>query len=396
DIPWASVKDLNGIELSETEDYITESGVENSATNVAPDNSVIISTRMTVGEPFLNNVDMAINQDMKAIIPNTERVNPLFLVYSLWDKDPYLKSLGRGTTVDGITTKDLLLTHLGLPSLEEQRKIASVLYNVDQLIEKTKMIIQQIEYIKRALNQDLFRVGITGEGKLRNPEDNPSEFKKTPLGYIPESWECVRLRSVIERSGGFIQTGPFGTQLHKEEYVDDGIPVVMPQNIENAKIIRDEIAEITPEKAEELARHRMEINDVIIARRGDLKRASSISGREEGWLCGTGCLLIRPPEDEIDGRWLQLAYQHPLSQHQINSRAVGSTMSNLNQSILENLQIALPPVEEQRKIIDIVSDINSRIESERNYSERLNKLKQGLMQDLLSGEVRTHDKGIEL
>src|SRR5699024_469327 len=115
------------------------------------------------------------------------------------------------------------------------------------------------------------------------------------------------------------------------------------------KILKEDIAEITSEKADDLDRHKMQPNDVIIARRGDLERAASITDREEGWICGTGCLLIRSPKQEITGKWLQMVYQHPLSQHQINSRAVGSTMSNLNQSILENLQLALPPTEEQEK-----------------------------------------------
>jgi type I restriction enzyme S subunit len=298
-----------------------------------------------------------------------------------------------GSGYPAVKISDLKKHRVSVPPLPEQRKIATVLYNVDQAIQKTEEIIEQIKKVKKATIQDLFKFGLQ-EGKSRSPDDLESEFRKTPIGYIPKSWECVRIGRIIEQSDGFIQTGPFGSQLHKDEYVDDGIPVVMPQNIENGEVSTEEIAEITPEKADDLDRHRMNKNDVIIARRGDLKRASSVSDREDGWLCGTGCLLIRPPSDKINARWLQIAYQHPSSQDQINSRAVGSTMSNLNQSILENLQLALPPVSEQKAIVNIVSKIEQRITVEESYYTNLQRLKRGLMQDLLSGEVRTTDADI--
>jgi hypothetical protein len=186
EIPWASVKDLGGIRLSETEDSISKEGLKNSATNLIPADSVVISTRMTVGEPFLNGVDMAINQDMKAIIPDTGMTNSLFVVYSLWDKDPYLKSLGRGTTVDGITTRDLATTHIGLPPLSEQRKITTILHTIDKAIRKTEEIIRRsneynssykgrLQRLKEGLMQDLI------SGKVRTDDadiDIPEEVAK--------------------------------------------------------------------------------------------------------------------------------------------------------------------------------------------------------------------------
>jgi type I restriction enzyme S subunit len=338
--------------------------------------------------------------EFAVLSPKSNIIHPWFLYY-LNKSHPvhnYAVSRMRGSTGRQRVPFSVFRKELDfpLPPLEEQRKIATVLHTVDQAIQKTEEIIEQLYTVRDSLMREIFNFGIGYKGNLRSPEDSAHKFKKTPLGRIPESWECVRLGKIIDRSGGFIQTGPFGSQLHKKEYVEEGIPVVMPQNIEESKILKDEIAKITLEKANDLARHRMEPNDVIIARRGDLERAASISKREEGWLCGTGCLLIRPPESEIYREWLRMAYQHPRSQHQINSRAVGSTMSNLNQSILESLQIALPPVEEQERITEIISNVDTRIGHENTYSSRLQRLKQGLMQDLLSGEVRTTNTNIEV
>ena len=361
---------------------------------IAETDDILISIRAPVGDLNIADQRCCIGRGLTAL--RQKNTSGLYLYYHLAERKSWLSRLATGSTFKSITKGDLQNLDIPRPPLEEQRKIATVLHTVDQAIQKTEEIIEQLYTVRDSLMREIFNFGIGYKGNLRSPEDSAHKFKKTPLGRIPESWECVRLGKIIDRSGGFIQTGPFGSQLHKKEYVEEGIPVVMPQNIEESKILKDEIAKITLEKANDLARHRMEPNDVIIARRGDLERAASISKREEGWLCGTGCLLIRPPESEIYREWLRMAYQHPRSQHQINSRAVGSTMSNLNQSILESLQIALPPVEEQERITEIISNVDTRIGHENTYSSRLQRLKQGLMQDLLSGEVRTTNTNIEV
>lgn len=212
EIPWASVKDLNGVRLAETEDTITESGIKNSATNLVPSDSIIISTRMTVGEPFLNEIDMAINQDMKAILPDTKQANSLFAVYSLWNKDTYLKSLGRGTTVDGITTRDLSSTHLGLPSISEQRKMATVLHTVDRAIEKTRKIIERAEMLKRGIKQDILTTGLS-ESETRDVRVVSQEVE------IASQWDVVPLPE-IARSGEI--TFIDGDWVESSDMVDDG------------------------------------------------------------------------------------------------------------------------------------------------------------------------------
>jgi type I restriction enzyme S subunit len=357
------------------------------------DGDTLLSWSATIDIFEWRGPEAALNQHIYRI-DTTEKVNDIFFRFKLEELLSRLESLSHGSTMKHVRKADLVNLSTDIPPLEEQRKIASVLYTVDQAIQKTQEIIGQIQQFKKGLMQDLFVCGVNEKGNLRNSEKEIYEFKKTPLGRIPKSWECVRLEELIERFGGFIQTGPFGSQLHKEEYVTDGVPVVMPQNIQDGKIIKKRISQITSKKSEDLARHKMQPNDVVIARRGDLERAASITEREEGWICGTGCLLIRPPREIINGQWLRMVYQHPLSQHQINSRAVGSTMSNLNQSILENLQLALPPIEEQEKIVRTFSDVSTRVNNEREYLSHLNNLKNGLMQDLLSGTVRTIDTNI--
>jgi type I restriction enzyme S subunit len=262
---------------------------------------------------------------------------------------------------------------------------------LDQAIAHTSSLIAKLKQMKAGLLDDLLTRGLDENGELRDAIAHPEQFKDSPLGQIPQDWEVTTLGAVVARSGGFIQTGPFGSQLHAYEYVDAGVPVIMPQDIQDGYISDSQIAHITAAKAGTLARHRVELNDVVFARRGDLERCAFIGKRELGWLCGTGCLLVRVPGKEIDGRWLAATYRHDRSQRQILARAVGSTMVNLNSTLLSDLLIAKPTYLEQTAIVRVVDTYDSRIRTEEAYRDKLKLQKQGLMHDLLTGFIRVQD-----
>src|SRR4051812_21923514 len=101
-------------------------------------------------------------------------------------------------------------------------------------------------------------------------------------------WTEAKLRDVVAKDG--LQTGPFGGQLHSYEYVRDGVPVVMPQDLIAGGISEVQIARVPEAKAESLSRHRLRTGDLIFGRRGDIGRVALATPSNAGWLCGTGCL----------------------------------------------------------------------------------------------------------
>src|SRR5712691_4862736 len=113
------------------------------------------------------------------------------------------------------------------------------------------------------------------------------------VGALPAGWEYTTLGDACARGGGDIQTGPFGSQLHSSDYVQDGIPSIMPQNIGDNRIVENGIARITIADAERLQRYRVRPGDIVYSRRGHVERRALIRKRENGWLCGTGCLRVR-------------------------------------------------------------------------------------------------------
>lgn len=161
EIPWATVKDLNDTLFKEdTQEHITEDAIKQSATNLIPENKLIVATRMGLGRCFINTTPMAINQDLKALFP-VDTVDTIYLLYWYLSQAIYIESLGSGSTVKGIRLEVLNDLFVPIPSLLEQQKIASILLEVDKHIEKYDIKRQKLLNLKKGLMQKLLI------GKLR-------------------------------------------------------------------------------------------------------------------------------------------------------------------------------------------------------------------------------------
>ena len=282
-----------------------------------------------------------------------------------------------------------VIRHLySLPSIPEpeQHKIAEILSIVDQAIEQTEALIAKQQRIKTGLMQDLLTRGIDEHGNLRSEQTH--QFKDSQLGRVPRCWRVQSLGIALHRARGHIQTGPFGSQLHAYEYVHEGIPIIMPQDIVDGSISIAMIARAPCNRADDLRRHRAEFNDVVFSRRGDLSRAAAIGEREVGWLCGTGCFLLRVSPDAIHAPWLVDAYRHHHVQQQIDANAIGSTMPSLNNSVMERLAIAFPGIDEQREIVRRREELDATIRTLLDHLFKMRYIKTGLMQQLLTGKRR--------
>ena len=182
-------------------------------------------------------------------------------------------------------------------------------------------------------------------------------------------WKKHRLRDLALS----IQTGPFGSQLHQSDYSEYGIPVIMPKDMINGKIVTNDIARVSDIHVQRLKRHKVSSGDIIYSRRGDVGRCSLITEREEGWLCGTGCLKVALDKTKCVPSFIAFILQRKDSIGWVENHAVGATMPNLNTGILSNLPLIIPTVEEQRRIASILSAYDNLIE---NNNKRIRLLEQ--------------------
>ena len=171
------------------------------------------------------------------------------------------------------------------------------------------------------------------------------------------------LGDLVDSGEGFIQTGPFGSQLHARDYVEEGVPVVMPQQLGNNEISLDGVSRVGEQDRDRLARHVMREGDIVFSRRGDVTRRAYITDREDGWLCGTGCLLLRLSHPGCDNRYLVRFLGLHEARSFLTRHAIGATMPNLNQAILASVPVVLPSRTHQEQIVEIVSTYDGLIEA---------------------------------
>lgn len=160
-----------------------------------------------------------------------------------------------------------------------------------------------------------------------------------------------------------IQTGPFGSQLHAADYILNGIPSIMPTNIgSRLNIVTNDIVCITEKDAERLKKYTVKSGDIVYSRRGDVEKCAFITSEQNGWLCGTGSLRIRFISNEIEPKFCAYYLSTPAIKSWVLNNSVGSTMPNLNSSILKNLPLQLPPLSEQQAIAEVLSSLDDKID----------------------------------
>jgi type I restriction enzyme S subunit len=280
-----------------------------------------------------------------------------------------------------------------LPARPEQRAIASFLdretARIDALIARKQ---RQIELL-REKRASLISHAVTG--KMMNDEcgmlssesgsTHHSSFRTHHsmrpsgidwLGDVPEHWTITRLGRIARN----LQTGPFGSQLHAKDYVDDGVPVINPANIQDGEIVPNPKCAVGDEKCSELSRHVLREGDIVFARRGAMGRCALVTSDAAGCLCGTGSIRIRLNSSLACPRYVASLLGTPGVRDHLQLESVGSTMDNLNTGILSRIPCAVPPVPEQLSI-------SSRIECE---TTRINRITSTVVQSIdLLREYRT-------
>lgn len=191
------------------------------------------------------------------------------------------------------------------------------------------------------------------------------------------SWASVTLGEVSTN----IQTGPFGSQLHQSDYSDGGVPVVMPKDLVDGHISEDLIARVSMSHVDRLSRHKIEAGDILYSRRGDVGRCAFATEVEQGWLCGTGCLRVTIDQSKAIPKFIFYQLQKAETIGWVEKHAVGSTMLNLNTSILGSVPIELPSMAEQQMIVHVLSAYDDLIENNQKQIKLLEEAAQRLYKE---------------
>ena len=232
---------------------------------------------------------------------------------------------------------------LAVPSTTEQKVIIDFVDHetakIDALIAEQQRLIELLKEKRQAVISHAVTKGLNPHVRMK---DSGVEW----LGEVPEGWRIVQLRMLAK----MIQTGPFGSQLHSEDYVVNGIPVINPSNIQDGKIEPDWSCSITAEDANRLSQHKLIDGDIVFGRRGEMGRCALVSATEVGWICGTGSLNVRLLP-EVFPPFISIYLRTEYVREWLKLESVGSTMDNLNTQILGAIKLPLPNLSEQTTIV---------------------------------------------
>jgi type I restriction enzyme S subunit len=176
-------------------------------------------------------------------------------------------------------------------------------------------------------------------------------------------WQMVTVGQLCDAGEAFVQTGPFGSQLHKHDYVPAGIPVVPTEAIGRRTLRVGQLPRVSAETRDRLSRHVLRAGDILFARRGVQATGLSaiIEADQAGWLCGTGAILLRVSSARVDSEFLSFLLSSDETVEWLKRHAVGAVMPNLNETVVRLLPLRLPSIEQQREIASFLASLDQKI-----------------------------------
>lgn len=291
---------------------------------------------------------------------------------------------GRGVAIQGLSNEAIHKVVLPLAPLEEQHRIVAKIEELLPYVDRYATAYEKLEQFNAKFPEDMkksiLQYAIQGKLVEQRPEEGTAEElyrqiqaekkrlikegkikKEKPLPEIaedeipfdiPESWRWVRFSEIMST----MSTGPFGSMLHKTDYIEKGIPLVNPANMVNGKIVPSDKMMISEATRRRLSSYILHAGTIVLGRRGEMGRCAVVTEKEDGWLCGTGSFFMEPSMS-LYVYYVVSLFSSPYVKFYLGGESVGTTMSNLNHTILSKMPIPLPPLAEQRRIVAKLDEI---------------------------------------
>ena len=248
-----------------------------------------------------------------------------------------------------------------VPPIPEQKRIAAILDKADEIRRKREQAIAKLEQLAQSIFVEMFG----------DPVKNEKNFSSE------------QLRNLVKK----IQIGPFGSQLHEEDYIEGGIPLINPTHIKSGKIQPDYKLSIPQIKYDTLQQYHLEKGDLIIGRRGEMGRCAVVTDKENGMLCGTGSLFVRLLQDLITPEYLCQTISSQSMREHLQNVSQGVTMANLNKDIVGSLKIIVPPIALQEEFAKRIKQIEKLKADNTKALANHNALFASLQQQAFSGNL---------
>jgi type I restriction enzyme S subunit len=340
---------------------------------------ILISWSATLDVYIWQKEEAWLNQHIYKVKVNR---NKIIEKYFYWTAKWFMGELNEsshGSTMQHLTTDKFGSFNVPLPPISEQHLITNFLdyetAQIDTLIDKQQTLIQLLKEKRQAVISHAVTKGLNPDAPMK---DSGVEW----LGEVPEHWVVAQLKF----NTLVMQTGPFGSQLHAEEYIEEGIPLINPAHMIDGEIVPDSRVTVDEATQERLERHKLSEGDIIFARRGELGRCAIVHKHQEGWICGTGSLRATL-NDKLISEYAYLLINSDGLISELSLESKGSTMDNLNTETLGRVRMPVPPRNEQNEIISHVRQVFGKYKVLIGNAERAIQLMQERRTALISAAV---------
>jgi len=296
-----------------------------------------------------------------------DKVEPRLISYYLNSKPgrARMRLIETGTTMKHLNVGDMLQFLVPIPpTLAEQEAIAGALSDADAWIESLEQLIAKKRQIKQGAMQELLT------GKTRLPGFS-GEWGRKPLGELAD-----------------VKTGPFGSTLHESDYVRDGTPIITVEHLGEFGVEHFNLPMVSETDRRRLQVYSLAVGDIVFSRVGSVDRNALIRPSEAGWLFSGRLLRVRPDRGQACAQFLSYQFHSEPFKAMVRNVAVGQTMASLNTQILKGVNVVLPPIREQAAISAILCDMDAEITALETKLAKARQVKQGMMQELLTGRIR--------
>ena len=365
DVPWVKIGDMLQGTVASTEESITNAGLTGSSAKLLPAGTLLFSIFATIGRTAVLGIDAATNQAIAGLlIKDFSRVDRNYLRRYLEFASEGLADQGRGVAQANINLSILRAHAVPMPPIEEQRQIAAVLDAAEVLRAKRRRALTTLDSLTQAIFIDMF--GDSGS----------------------DTWSTSPVADLAGSAKGSIRTGPFGSQLLHEEFVDDGPVAVL--GIDNAvenRFVWGQLRSISTEKYEELKRYTVRPGDVLITIMGTCGRTAIVPDDippaiNTKHLC---CITLDQDRCLPEFLWACLRF-HPDVLRQLGATR-GAVMPGLNMGVIKRAEVPLPPLEVQKRFARSKEDVDQQVESSTTHLSRLDELFASLRQRAFRGEL---------
>jgi len=335
---------------------------------IAEENDILISVRAPVGDVNLCPFKLCIGRGLGSIrIKNNDY---LFYFYYLRKIKKLIENIGKGSTFKAINKDELTNLKIPLPPIPEQKAIVEILSTADDAIQKSNEIISQTRNLKNGLMQELLTKGIMH-----------TEFKDSEIGRIPGDWELLELKDIGEFKYGYTATS---------KKKDAGIKFLRITDIKSDGTIDWENLPECEITDVDYKKYKLRVGDVLFARIGATAGKTCYIDRDIKGVFASYLIRFQTKEN-IVSKFVYFYTQSRIYWSQALRQREGQLKKGMNANVISHLKIPVPnTVEEQHKIASILSIIDKKLELEKSRKQKLERIRQGLMNDLLTGNRRVN------